>query len=127
MNMVRKALGPRSKYNKDLPYTYMAKIFSIEGDDETAHCQFSDTICGLIEFLEENYIAPDEVELYGCYLEKEILLDKTPCLSDDGNWLMRPLLCRALEIHYQKTMDERYKGHVELDDCLFDDRDRKIF
>ena len=127
MSLLRKALGPRSKYNKTLPYTYMAKIFSIEGDDETANYHFADTICGLIEYLDENHIPPDEVELYGCYLKKEIPLDKTPCLSNEGAWLLRPLLCRALEIHYKNTMDERYKGHIELDDCSFDDRDRKAF
>lgn len=127
MSLARKVLGPRSKYNSTLPYTYMAKIFVIEGDDKSAQYHFSDTLCGLIEYFEENQIEPDEVELYGCYLKKEIPLDKNPCLSNEGKWLLRPLLCRALEIHYQKTMDERYKGHIELDDCLFDDRERTVF
>ena len=127
MSLARKVLGPRSKYNTSLPYTYMAKICVIMGDDKSARYHFSDTICGLIEYLDENKIEPDAVELYGCYLKKEIQLDKTPCLSTEGTWLLRPLLCRALEIHYGKTMDERYKGHVELDDCLFDDRNRKVF
>ena len=52
----RKILGPRSKYDDTLPYTYMARVPAIEGDDELFSYYFADTICGLIEYLYENDI-----------------------------------------------------------------------
>ena len=33
MNLVRKILGPKSKYEKDLPYAYEARV-SLMGDKE---------------------------------------------------------------------------------------------
>ena len=35
--MVRKILGPKSKYEKSLPYTYMAKVPVIEGNEDLAN------------------------------------------------------------------------------------------
>ena len=127
MGIVRKVLGPLSKYDKSLPYTYMAKITLLEGNDELANYYFADTICGLVEHLDKNNIEPDEVELFGCYLKKEIPLDNDPLLTEDGKWLQRPELCRKLESHYKKTMDDRYKGHEAHSDCSFDDRSRDAF
>ena len=127
MGIVRKVLGPLSKYDKSLPYTYMAKINIIEGDDEFANYYFADTICGLIEHLDKNLVKPEEVQLSGCYLKKEIPLDNDPLLTEDGKWLQRPELCRKLESHYQKTMDDRYKGHEAHSDCSFDDRNREVY
>jgi len=125
MSIVSKVIGPLSKYDKTLPYTYMAKVINVEGDDELANYYFADTVCGLVEYLDENNIEPDEVELFGCYRKKEISLDNAPLLSEDGKWLQRPKLCKALEDYYLKTMDERYKGHEAHSDCSFDDRDRE--
>ena len=125
MNVIKKVLGPLSKYDKSLPYTYMAKVPVIEGDDELYSYYFADTICGLIEYLDNHDIEPDCVELYGLYLKKEIPLEKDLCLTADMNWLDRPEICRSLESHYKKTLEERYKGHVEKDHCLFEDRERK--
>ena len=127
MGIVRKVLGPLSKYDKSLPYTYMAKVTIIEGDDELANYYFADTICGLVEHLDKNLVKPEEVQLWGCYLKKEISLDNKPLLTEDGEWLQRPELCRKLESYYQKTMDDRYKGHEAHSDCSFDDRSREAF
>lgn len=127
MGIVRKVLGPISKYDKSLPYTYMAKVTLIEGDDELANYYFADTICGLVEHLDKNLVKPEEVQLWGCYLKKEISLDNDPLLTEDGKWLQRPELCRKLESHYKKTMDDRYKGHEAHSDCSFDDRSREAF
>ena len=126
MGVVRKILGPKSKYNKSIPYTYFAKVPIVESDNDHVHCYFSDTICGLIEYLEENNIRPEEVELFGCYLKKEIPIDKKYCLTEDGKWLKRPDLCNSLETHYKQTMEEQYKGHIALGDCSFDDREHKV-
>ena len=126
MGIVRKILGPKSKYDKSIPYTYFAKVPIVKGDENLVNHYFSDTICGLVEYLDENSINPEEVELFGCYLKKEIAIDKKYCLSEDGNWLKRPEICNSLETHYKQTMEEQYKGHVALSDCSFDDRERKV-
>jgi len=76
MGIVRKILGPKSKYDKSIPYTYFAKAPIVEGDESLVNYYFSDTICGLIEYLDESNINPEEVELFGCYLKKEIPIDK---------------------------------------------------
>jgi hypothetical protein len=93
MGIVGKVLGPLSKYDKSLPFTYMAKIAIIEGDDKLANYYFADTICGLVEHLFKKQIKPEEVQLCGCYLKKEISLDNDPLLTDDGKWLSPPKLC----------------------------------
>ncbi len=125
MGIVRKILGPLSKYDSTLPYTYVAKVAVIEGDESLFNHYFADTICGLIEYLQEHNISPDEVQLFGCYRDKEIQIDKKYCLSETGNWLKRPDICHSLETHYKESMEEQYKGHVELGECFFEDRDRE--
>lgn len=126
MGIVRKILGPKSKYDESIPYTYFAKVPIIEGNDELVHHYFSDTICSLIEYLDEHNIRPEEAELFGCYLKKEIPIDKKYCISENGKWLARPEICASLEEHYLKTMEEQFKGHTPLGNCSFDDRDRKV-
>ena len=127
MGIVSKVFGPVSKYDKSLPYTYMAKVNIIEGDEELANYFFADTICGLVEHLTNNQINPQEVHLFGCYRKKEIPLDHDPLVDEDGNWLQRPKLCKSLEEYYNKTMDDRYKGHEAHSDCSFDDRSREAY
>ena len=56
MSIIEKIIGPRSKYDKSLPYTYMARVPVIEGDEELFSHYFADTICGLIEYLDKNQI-----------------------------------------------------------------------
>lgn len=125
MNIIRKFLGPKSKYDKSIPYTYIAKVSIIENDEELAHHYFSDTICGLIEYLDENKISGSEAKLFGCYLKKKIPIDITFCIDKQGEWLKRPELCHSLESHYAKTLEEQYKGHVEHGNCSYEDRERE--
>ena len=125
MNIVNKVLGPLSKYDKSLPYTYMAKVSVVEGIDELYSYYFADTICGLIDYLNNHDIRPEEVELFGLYQKKEISMEKEICLTTDKKWLDRPDICRSLESQFKKTLEDRYKGHVEKDHCLFEDRERK--
>ena len=124
MQIIKKIIGPISKYDKSIPYTYLAKVYLIEGDRDLAHHYFSDTICGLIEYLDDKKISGDEVQLFGCYLKKETPLDKKYCISGDGNWLKRPEICHSLETHYKKTLEQQFKGHIELGECSFEDRER---
>lgn len=125
MGIIRKFIGPKSKYDKTIPYTYSAKVKLLEIDEDLVHHYFADTICGLIEYLDENNISPAEVELFGCYLKKEIPLDIKYCTSEEGKWLKRPDICHSLETHYKNSLEEQYKGHVELGECSYEDRDRK--
>ena len=126
MNLIRKFLGPKSKYDTSLPYTYKARIDVLywKGAEPMYTYELSDTICGLIDYLEKSNIVPEQIEIYGIYLKKEIPLDKKYCLAEDGKWLRRPALCKSLEEHYKKTLEEQYKGHVVNKECAFDDRDR---
>ena len=114
-----------SKYDSSIPYTYIAKVKIFDRDDDLVNHYFADTICGVIEYLAANNILPEDVELFACYQKKEIPIDKKYCLSEEGKWLERPEICHSLEEHYKQTMEEQYKGHVELGDCSFDDRDRE--
>ena len=61
----------------------------------------------------------------GIYRKKEVVLDTKHCVSEDGQWLTRPEICRAMEKKYRETLDEIYRGHVADDNCEFDDRDRE--
>ncbi len=123
MGIIRKVLGPKSKYDKSLPYTYMAKLPVVAGDDEIFEHYYADTICGLVEYLDEQKIEPSEIELFSLYQKREIKLDINICLDKNGTWLQVPQLCAVLENYYEETKDERYKGHVEKHDCSFEDRD----
>ena len=125
MSFINKVVGPLSKYDSSLPYTYMAKVSAIEGIEELYNYYFADTICGLINYLDNHDIEPDDIELFGLYLKKERPLEIEHCLTSDRQWLDRPEICRSLESHYKNTLEEHYKGHVEKESCSFEDRDRK--
>lgn len=124
MGIIGKFLGPKSKYDPTIPYTYVAKVSVVPGNKDLANHFFSDTICGLIEYLDENLISPEEVELFGCYQKKEIPIDLKYCLDNKGKWLKRPDLCHSFEVHYKETLEEQYIGHIERGECSFEDRDR---
>ena len=113
MNVVRKILGPKSKYDKSLPYTYEARIPIIEGDEIYNH-YLSDKICSLIEYLNENGIKPEEVQLFEVYQNDEFPIKKELCLTQEGQWLCKPQICCSLKEHY--------KGHIEEGKCSFKDR-----
>jgi hypothetical protein len=125
VNILKKVIGPLSKYDKSLPYTYMAKVAAVKSIEGLYSYYFADTICGLIEYLDDHQIPPNDVELYGLYQKQEIPLEKELCLSKTNKWLERPEICHSLETHYKETLEERYKGHVEKEPCLFEDRNRK--
>jgi hypothetical protein len=103
----------------------MAKVAAVEGIEELYSYYFADTICGLIDYLDEHNIKAKDVELFGIYLKKEIPLEKNLCVSTDQEWLDRPEICHSLETQFKETLEDRYKGHVENDACMFEDRDRK--
>lgn len=125
MHLIRKFLGPKSKYDKTIPFTYLAEMQVIPGDDDLFSYFFADTICGLVEYLDEEDVAPDEVKIRGVYEKEEIPLDTDIFTDSRGAWLKRPNICRSLQTHFEKTHEFQYKGHLETGCCSFDDRDRK--
>jgi hypothetical protein len=123
MKILRKILGPKSKYDKSLPYTYLAKEEIIKGDVLYSY-YYSDTLCGLVEHLDKKEVPPQDVEIFGLYKGKEKKLDKSILYDENNNWLLRPEICKALEQYFEETKNSLYKGHNELEPCMFDDRDR---
>lgn len=116
MGIVKKILGPNSKYDKTIPYTYEARVKIVEDDDMYTSYQ-ADTVCSLIEYLADNEIEPEMVDLVEIYVDKENSINKEFCLDEDGHWLRRPYICRSLQHHY--------KGHIDKEGCCaFFDRDQ---
>lgn len=115
MGILRKIVGPRSKYDRSIPYTYEARISIIDGSDEY-NSYFSDTICGLVEYLHKHGIRPDEVKVLEIYQDRELAIDARLFTSNEREWLFKPEICRAFEQHYE--------GHIWGNACSFDDRDR---
>src|SRR3990167_7144833 len=104
MSILEKILGPKSKYDRSLPYTYEARIRIFE--DGSEHKSYiSDTICGLIEHLDRHHIAPEETEIFEIYLERETPIDARLFTDADRRWLFKPEICRAFERHYP--------GHIQ--------------
>lgn len=115
MSFLAQILGPKSKYDASLPYTYEARVpMFAEGDEHKSY--FSDTICGLVTCLHRNGIQPREARLWEIYREREVPIDTRLFTSPAGEWLFTPEICRAFEEHY--------KGHIHDDDCSFRDRGR---
>lgn len=116
MGLIEKILGPKSKYDKSLPYTYEARVRIIE-ESEEYNSYLSDTICGLVEYLHRSGVTPGEVQIFEVYQEQEFLIDAQRFTTPDQQWLFKPDICRAFEDHY--------KGHIHADTCSFHDRDGK--
>ena len=84
-----------------------------EGDEYKSY--FSDTVCGLIEYLHQLHLSPDEVEIVEVYQNRESPIDPQ-LFAADHQWLFKPDICRAFEQHYP--------GHIHGSTCSFKDRDR---
>lgn len=115
MGLLDKILGPKSKYDKSLPYTYEARIRIFEDEDEYK-TYFSDTICGLVEHLQSNGVVPGDAEIYEIYREHETSIPASLLVDAEGQWLTKRELCRAFERHYP--------GHIREGSCDFEDRER---
>lgn len=107
--------GPKSKYDKRLPYTYEARIRIFAESDEYKS-YFSDTVCGLIEYLHRHGIAPDGVSIFEIYAEREAPIDCRLFATAERSWRFKPEICIAFEQHYP--------GHIRGNTCSFQDRER---
>lgn len=126
MGIVRKWLGPASKYDKSIPYIYEARVDMLSGASAEPIFEhyFSDTICGLVNYLQENGIKPSEVALFGVFRDQEIPISVDGCTDGEDGWLERWDICKSLETQYESTHDRRFKGHVSGRPCAYVDRDR---
>ena len=115
MSLLTDVIGPKSKRDRTLPYTYEAKVPVIAGQD-LYNYYMSDTICGLIEYLEKADIKPDGVELLEIYQKEENVIPQELYTSKAGDWLHKPEICQSFKDHY--------KGHISEGKCSFKDRDR---
>lgn len=124
MSILTKLFGSKSNHDKSLPYTYEAKVPIMEGVD-IYNYYVSDTICGLIEYLEKNEIKPNGIEIYevfhgeiyDLFQNEEKVIQQDLYTTKEGDWLHIPELCRSFEEHYN--------GHIYKGTCSFKDRDRK--
>jgi hypothetical protein len=114
MGILETIRGPKSKYDRSLPYTYEARVRIFEEGD-AFNAYFADTICGLLDYLREKDLRPEVVEILEIYADKEFPLDPQLLTTADGAWLSKPDICRAFEAHYP--------GHIQPTSCSFEDRD----
>ncbi|MFZ1728955.1 MAG: hypothetical protein WBQ23_04845 [Bacteroidota bacterium] len=124
MNIRNSLFGPPSKYDHSLPYTYVARVQTISGEQDLVSAYFADTICGLIDCLEANTIDAGGVELFGLFVDREISLDVRYCVDVNGHWLGRPEICHSLESRFKETLEMEYRGHREEEPCSYVDRSR---
>lgn len=115
MSILRSVLGPESKYDRRLPYTYEARVV-VRGVPGMTQSWIDDTLCGLLEKLAEEDVAPSEASLREVRPEGEVPIPVEQCLGADGKWLRRPEACRVFE--------ELYAGHEKTGRCNYRDRSR---
>lgn len=116
MDIARKILGPASKYDHRIPYTYEARV-AVTGVPGMTESYICDTLCGLLERLADEQADPAEVTLLEIRPEGEIPVLVEHCLSADGAWLRRPEACRMFEA--------LYAGHERTGRCCYRDRSRE--
>ncbi len=119
MNMLKKIFGPRSKYIKEIPYTYEARVDVLQGtgDEPVYNYYYADTVCGLIDYLDSADIDPEEVEIFEVYQEGDNKMKTELCITENKEWLSRPGICKSLR--------GKYIGHIDEDHCAYRDRNRE--
>lgn len=115
MSIREKVLGPRSKYDPRLPYTYEARV-AVAGVPGMTESWIDDTLCGLLEKLADEKADPADVTILEVRPEEEVPVLVAHCLGADGTWLRRPEACRVFEEHYA--------GHERTGRCSYRDRSR---
>jgi|SaaInl4_150m_RNA_FD_contig_21_2261734_length_408_multi_3_in_0_out_0_1 hypothetical protein len=116
MHFIRKFLGAKSRYNKDIPYMYEARV-PIEMLEGEYRFYLADTVCALIEQLHRDGVGPDTVQIFEIGHDQEKEIERKLWLSPKGEWLFKPEICRSFEEHYP--------GHIQEKNCSFEDRDKR--
>ena len=113
VGILRNLLGPKSKYDKSIPYTYEARVAIIEGSEDY-NSYFSDTVCSLVEHLDQNSVNPAEVEIFEIYQDREKGIEHNLYSTEAGVWLKREQMCHSFK--------QLYDGHIHPGGCTFEDR-----
>ncbi len=114
MGLLGNIIGPKSKYDRSIPYTYEARVPIIEG--ETIYNTYvADTICGLASNLEKLSIPPSAVEIFEIYQSAKKRIEESYYSTSDGHWINKPEMCQSFKNHYE--------GHIYSGGCTFEDRD----
>ena len=116
MGLLRRILGPASKYDGRIPYTYEARV-PVAGVEGMVQTYLSDTLCGLLETLDAAGVHPDEPAIFEVRPEGEFSVSLVHCVGPEGKWLRRPEACESFRKHYA--------GHVAEGRCCFGDRSRQ--
>ncbi len=116
MSILRDVLGPKSKYDHSLPYTYEARV-TVTGVAGMTENYVSDTLCALLERLGDEKAEVAEVTILEIRPEGEFPVHLEHCVGADGKWLRRPEACRSFEAHYA--------GHEKTGRCCYRDRSRE--
>ncbi len=116
MSVLQSILGPKSKYDHRLPYTYEARV-TVTGVQGMTESYISDTLCALLERLSDEKAERAEVTILEIRPEGEFPVLLEHCVDADGKWLRRPEACRSFEKHYA--------GHEKTGRCCYRDRTRK--
>lgn len=116
MSILRRVLGPASKYDDRLPYTYEARVV-VTGVRGMSQAYVCDTLCGLLERLADEQASPADVTIAEIRPEGNVPILVAHCLASDGSWLRRPEACRMFEA--------RYAGHERSSRCCYRDRSRQ--
>jgi hypothetical protein len=116
MGILRSIIGPASKYDHRLPYTYEARVIvaGVPGMTESYVC---DTLCGLLERLASEQAPPSDATILEIRPEGEFPVLVAHCVDTAGQWLRRPEACRSFEAHYV--------GHERSGRCCYRDRSRE--
>ncbi len=116
MSFLRTVLGPKSKYDHRLPYTYEAQVV-VTGVPGMTQSYVSDTLCGLLERLADEKVDPDEATILEVRPGGSSPSSSSTVSAPDGTWLRRPEACRSFEAHYA--------GHEKTGRCCYRDRSRE--
>ncbi len=116
MTVLERILGPASKYDRRLPFTYEAKV-SVPGVEGMVQHYLDDTLCGLLEALDAAGASPEEARIVEVRPEGEFPVLNEHCTGPDGKWLRRPEACRSFRAHYA--------GHTDDGPCCYVDRSRE--
>ena len=116
MSILSEVLGPKSKYDHRLPYTYEARV-KVSGVEGMTESYVSDTLCALLERLADEKAERSEVTILEIRPEGEFPILLEHCVDADGKWLRRPEACRSFQEHYA--------GHEKTGRCCYRDRNRK--
>ncbi len=116
MSILERVLGPASKSDRRLPYTYEAKV-PVSGAKGVVQHYLNDTLCGLLEALDNAGISPDEVQIVEVRPEGDAPVLIEHCTGPGGKWLRRPEACRSFKAHYA--------GHTDEGRCCYVDRSRE--